>query len=92
MKYPWFMLLLIVPKGCSTRPSRRLSFSGWARGAFKPYGVLKSDQLAVCALGIGLLSGDAVSEGPRQTLTDTITYHREHYAIDESDPLSQLRR
>jgi hypothetical protein len=65
---------------------------GWARGVFKTYSLLKPDQLIARALGIGLLTGDEVSEGLRQTLTDAITYYREHYAIDESDPLSQLRR
>jgi hypothetical protein len=28
----------------------------------------------------------------RETLTDAITYHREHSAIDESDSPSRLRR
>jgi hypothetical protein len=65
---------------------------GWARDVFKIYSILKPDQLVARALGIGLLSGDEVSEGLRQTLTDAITYYREHYAIDEDDPLSQLRR
>jgi hypothetical protein len=36
---------------------------GWARGAFKTYGVLKPDHFVACALGIGLLSGDKASEG-----------------------------
>lgn len=65
---------------------------GWARGVYKTHSVLKPDQLVARALGIGLLRGDEVSEGLRHTLTDAITYYREHYAIDENDPLSQLRR
>jgi hypothetical protein len=65
---------------------------GWARGVFKTHSILKPDQLVARALGIGLLSGDEVSEGLRQTLADAITYYRERYAIDENDPLSQLRR
>jgi hypothetical protein len=86
------VLPLIVPKGCSTMPFLRFNFSGWARGVFKTYSLLKPDQLIVRALGIGLLTGDEVSEGLRQTLADAITYYREYCAIDEDDPLSQLRR
>ena len=73
-------------------PFLRLSFSERARGAFKTYSVLKPDKLGACALGIGLLSGDEVSEGLRQMLTDAITSNREYYAISENDPLLQLRR
>jgi hypothetical protein len=86
------MLLLIVPIGCSTMPLLRLSFSGWARGPFKTYSILKPDQLVARALGVGLLSGDDLSAWLRQTLTDAITHQREHYAGDENDHLSQLRR
>jgi hypothetical protein len=73
-------------------PLLRLSFSGWARGAFKTYSILKPDQLVARALGIGLLSGDDFSEWLRQTVTDAITYYIEYYAIDENDPLPKLRR
>jgi len=86
------MLLLIVPKGCSTMAFLRLSFSEWAPGVLKTYSVLKPDQLIAGALSIGLVGGDELSEGLRQTLADAITYYTDHHAIDENDPLSQLRR
>jgi hypothetical protein len=72
--------------------SSTLSFPGWARGLFRTYGVLKSDQLVARVLGIGLLNGGGVSEELRRSTTNMITYCREHCAIDENDPLSQLRR
>jgi hypothetical protein len=59
---------------------------------FKTYSLLKPDQLIARALSIGLLTGDEVSEGLRQTLADAITCYREHCAIDEDESLSQLRR
>ena len=65
---------------------------GRARGVFDTYSILEPDQLIARALGIGLLSGDEVSEGLRQTLTEVVTYFRERCAIDEDDPPSQLRR
>ena len=63
-----------------------------ARRVYKTYSMLKPDQLVAWALGIGLLRDDDVSEGLRQTLCDAITYYRDHYAIDQADPLSQLRK
>lgn len=65
---------------------------GTARAVYETYTILKPDQLVARALGIGLLSGEEVSEGLRHTLSDATTYYREHYPIDENDPLSQLRR
>ncbi|OGO09630.1 MAG: hypothetical protein A2Y61_03000 [Chloroflexi bacterium RBG_13_60_13] len=64
---------------------------GWARAVYKTYSILKPDQLVARALGIGLLRPDEVSEVLRQKLSDAIAYFREHYAIDENDPLSKLR-
>jgi hypothetical protein len=55
---------------------------------FKTQSDLKPDHTVARAPGIGLVGGDESSEGLRQTLADAITYYKEHYAIDENDPLS----
>lgn len=42
-------------------------------------------------LGIGLLAEDEVPSNIIEMLADSITYYREHYEIDDDDPLSELR-
>jgi hypothetical protein len=64
---------------------------GWARAVYKTYSILKREQLVARALGIGLVREDEVSEELREMLSDSIAFFREHYAIDEGDPLAKLR-
>ena len=64
---------------------------GSSRAVYKTYTMLKRDQLVARAIGIGLLSEDEVSSEIKEMLTGAIAYFREHYEIDEDDPLSKLR-
>ena len=62
-----------------------------ARAVHATYSMLEPDQLVARAIGIGLLKGDEVPEEVRQALSDAITHFRDNYAIDEDDPLWELR-
>lgn len=64
---------------------------GAARAVYKTYTILKRDQLVARGLGIGLLAEDEVPSNIIEMLADSITYYREHYEIDDDDPLSELR-
>ena len=64
---------------------------GAARAVYKTYTKLKRDQLVARAIGIGLLSEDEVPLEIKERLAEAIDYYREHYVIDEDDPLSKLR-
>jgi hypothetical protein len=64
---------------------------GASRAVYKTYTKLKRDQLVARAIGIGLLPEDEVPLEVKERLAGAIDYYREHYVIDEDDPLSKLR-
>jgi hypothetical protein len=65
---------------------------GSARAVYKTYTKLKRDQLVARAIGIGLLSEDEIPLEIKERLAGAVDYYREHYEIDDDDPLSNLRR
>ena len=65
---------------------------GAARAVYKTYTKLKRDQLVARAIGIGYLSKDEVPLEIKERLAGEIDFFREHYEIDDDDPLSKLRR
>ncbi|MHA2360158.1 MAG: hypothetical protein ACXAB5_07780 [Candidatus Thorarchaeota archaeon] len=66
--------------------------NGANRAIYKTYTKLKRDQLVARAIGIGLLSEDEVPLEIKERLAGAIEFYREHYEIDDDDPLSKLRR
>ena len=64
---------------------------GSARSVYKTYSNLDREQLVARAIGIGLLEESEVSDEIRERLSSSIGFYRDHYEIDEGDPLARLR-
>jgi len=64
---------------------------GSARSVYKTYSNLDREQLVARAIGIGLLEASEVSDEIRERLSSSIGFYRDHYEIDEGDPLARLR-
>ena len=65
---------------------------GSSRAVYKTYTILKRDQLVARAIGIGLLKEEEVSDEIMEMFSGDIYYFREHYEIDDDDPLAKLRK
>ena len=62
-----------------------------ARAVHGTYTNLDEEQSVARAIGIGLLRQGEVPEEIRKRLSSSIDFYREHYQIDEDDPLAKLR-